>query len=83
MPDTTKLIDLLHQDAMNYAEKAILARRRGQHYTASAAFRRAFELEDRAARMAVDWDVAEPSRSILIDSAASLARECKSPRVKT
>jgi hypothetical protein len=64
-----------HRAAMDAAERADIARARG-HESAAELYRTAFELEMRAATQAVQEDAPEPSRSVLLRSAASLALDC-------
>ncbi len=64
--------DKSHQEAMRLCDLAVAARSRRDHAHAVEFFRRAFEEERRAARQVA----LEPSRSILLRSAASLAIEC-------
>jgi hypothetical protein len=66
----------LHDEAMDFADQAFIARRKGQHDYAKELTRQAFELETEAARYVADDTSAEPTRSILHRSAASLAIEC-------
>jgi hypothetical protein len=63
----------LHHQAMASAEQAFIAKWRGELEIALVHFRRAYELEAEAARLVV---YTEPTRSILLRSAASLAYHC-------
>jgi hypothetical protein len=66
----------LHNEAMDLAEAAALARLRHDGDSAASLSRRAFELERRAAG-AYEGDIShEPTRSVLHRSAASLAIDC-------
>lgn len=70
-------VNALHLRAMELASKAFQAELHGDYGTAEAFFRQAFGLEKRAAE-AVAGDVSlEPSRSVLLRSAASLALDCR------
>jgi tetratricopeptide (TPR) repeat protein len=70
-----------HQQAMDLAEAAAVAHLRGAIEQAAQLTRQAFEREIQAANLiASDLD-AEPTRSILHRSAASLAIECGELRV--
>jgi hypothetical protein len=65
-----------HQEAMGMAESAFVAELRGNHATAREMYHRAFVLERAAAEaLASDHD-AEPTRSILYRSAATLGLRC-------
>jgi hypothetical protein len=66
----------LHQQAMDLAEQADLNRLRGDTTQVRALLKQALELEAEAARLVADDLEAEPTRSILHRSAASLAVEC-------
>lgn len=65
-----------HQRAMESADEALEARRRGDEAQAKALFREAFARERRAAEMIAPDLSAEPTRSVLHRSAAALAVEC-------
>lgn len=66
----------LHKRAMDLAETAFVAQQSGDSSRAQGLFRDAFALEAEAAeRLEREYD-AEPSRSILYRSAASLALDC-------
>lgn len=66
----------LHDQAMNYAEYAFVARFKGDTKRAAELFLHAFELERKAAEVLKDDVNVEPTRSILFRSAATLAWEC-------
>lgn len=68
-------IKTLHREAMDLAEQAEIAKLRGEGDVAGL-FGRAFELERRAADMLSTQLNAEPTRSVLYRSAASLALSC-------
>lgn len=69
-------IESLHNEAMDLAELAHIAKARDDRETFLELSKKAFELEKRAA-LAVSQDFAlEPTRSILCRSAASLAMDC-------
>jgi hypothetical protein len=70
-------INDLHDRAMEFAGNAFYADVRGDYATAANAFQQAYELERRAALLLVDYPSAEPSRSVLLRSAASLALDCQ------
>lgn len=65
-----------HQQAMESADEALAARRRGDEAQARTLFRDAFDQERHAARMIAADLSAEPTRSVLHRSAAALALEC-------
>lgn len=70
----------LHREAMELAEQAALSRFRDDFAEARRLTRAAFEKEKAAAlRIAGQLDF-EPSRSVLLRSAASLAFECRELR---
>ena len=66
----------LHQQAMDLAEAAAIARLKGALEQAEQFTRQAFEQETYAASLTVNSLEAEPTRSVLHRSAASLAIEC-------
>jgi len=68
-------INALHSQAMDAAGRAFHADIHGDYATAETLFREAFELERRAAMLLVDTQT-EPTRSVLLRSAASLALDC-------
>jgi hypothetical protein len=65
-----------HQRAMESANQALEARRRGDEAQARAHFLEALAHERRAAKMVAQGLAAEPTRSVLHRSAAALAVEC-------
>lgn len=69
-------IQTLHQQAMDLAEAAAVARLRGALEEAERLTRQAFEQETQAASLIANTVDAEPTRSVLHRSAASLAIEC-------
>lgn len=69
-------INELHDQAMDLADQAFLAKRRGNLEGSVDLAYRALELESTAAEMVRHDVAAEPTRSILYRSAASLAVEC-------
>jgi hypothetical protein len=69
-------IQTLHQQAMDLAEAAAVARLRGAIEQATQLTRQAFELETQTANLIAGVLDAEPTRSVLHRSAASLAIEC-------
>jgi hypothetical protein len=66
-------INELHERAMDLADQAFIAQHRGDQALASALSQEAFELESQAADLLKDDLSAEPTRSVLYRSAASLA----------
>ena len=68
-------IQTLHQQAMDLAEAAAVARLRGASEQAAQLTRQAFEQETQAANLIASVLDAEPTRSVLHRSAASLAIE--------
>lgn len=73
-------INNLHEKAMELSDNAFIARRRGDKQLSLELSRRAFELECEAAYALKDDKSAEPTRSILFRSAASLAIDCSEYR---
>lgn len=69
-----------HRAAMEAAEKAELARLAGDFHAADEGFRNAYEREAKAAALVANSYELEPTRSVLLRSAASLALECKEIR---
>lgn len=69
-------IDNLHDQAMELSDQAFIARRRRDYNIANDLFKRAFELEYTAAEQLRNDLFAEPTRSVLYRSAASLAMDC-------
>ncbi len=70
----------LHREAMEFADQAETARRRKAPNDAVMLFRKAFERERAAAVLFVNDFDAEPTRSVLLRSAASLALDCQEYR---
>jgi hypothetical protein len=75
-----KSVGEYHQHAMEKADQALEARRRGDESAARAFFREAFLSERTAAQMVAQDLTAEPTRSVLHRSAASLGVECGEAR---
>jgi hypothetical protein len=69
-------IQVFHQQAMDLAEAAAIARLRGTPEQAAQLTRQAFEQETQAAALIAGNLDTEPTRSVLHRSAASLAIEC-------
>lgn len=69
-------INALHSNAMDLASRAFRADIKADYQTAKALFREAFDLERQAAEAVAPDFGAEPSRSVLLRSAASLALDC-------
>jgi hypothetical protein len=69
-------VQTLHQQAMDLAEAAAVARLRGAVERAAQLTRQALEQEIQAAALTAGTPDAEPTRSVLHRSAASLAIEC-------
>ncbi len=66
-------VNELHSKAMDIAESAFFAKRKGSHNEAKRLSNKAFEYELEAALLLVDQLEVEPTRSILFRSAACLA----------
>jgi hypothetical protein len=71
-----KPIQELHASAMNTADEGFIAKRKGLGEEAKKLFEAAFKSEQEAALWAVRGLLEEPSRSVLLRSAASLAMQC-------
>ncbi len=69
-----------HSQAMDSAEEALRAQRLGQADRALLLNARAFELEQEAALLATNNGGSEPTQSVLLRSAATLALRCKRHR---
>ena len=65
-----------HRQAMEQTDLALAARRQGDEVLALRHFRQAYELEAQAAAAFTRLD-AEPTRSVLFRSAATLALDAK------
>jgi hypothetical protein len=70
-------INSLHDEAMKLAGQAFHADLHGDFSAAEEFFRKAFDLEQRAALLLADDTGSEPTRSVLLRSAASLAVDCR------
>jgi hypothetical protein len=66
----------LHRQAMDFAEQAFAAKQQGDPALADSLSRQAFEHELRAATAVAPDLTAEPTRSVLYRSAATLALDC-------
>lgn len=74
-----KNIAAIHQSAMEKADYAVAAKLRGNLHEAKSLFTEAYTLEKEAALLAVKSNAGEPTRSILLRSAASLALDAQLP----
>jgi hypothetical protein len=70
----------LHRDAMDLAEKALNAQRAADRVLAQKLFEEAFQKERDAALLVAKTTDNEPTRSVLLRSAASLALNCGQSR---
>ncbi len=73
-------INDLHEKAMEFCDEAFFAKRNGDSDAFAKFSRQALEPETEAANLLKDNFEAEPSRSILYRSAASIAIDCKEYR---
>jgi hypothetical protein len=73
-------VQAFHQQAMEFADLAFAAKRNGELEEAGRLFRQAFERERSAAMLVAGNEQAEPTRSTLLRSAASLAMDCGEPQ---
>ena len=71
-----KKANILHDRAMELADEGFIAKIRGDKKTAVRLFKEALEKEKASAFLVVDDSNFEPTRSVLLRSAASLALEC-------
>lgn len=71
-------VNVFHNDAMDYAEMAFLAERKGEDDNATRFFVEALRYEKRAIEAMADFGQADmqPSYSVLCRSAAELALKC-------
>lgn len=69
-------IEKLHAEAMKLAEEADALRAQGSHEAARELLIKAFDQESSAAKMFSEIQGDEPTRSVLLRSAASLGIEC-------
>jgi hypothetical protein len=69
-------VNVLHQEAMDLAELAQVAKLRGEIEQSNHLLRQAFVQETSAATLIANHWESEPTRSVLHRSAASLAIEC-------
>ena len=67
----------IHQKAMDFCDQAFFAKRQGDLSSATKFSQEAFALETKAAEILKDDLEAEPTRSILYRSAASIAMDCE------
>ena len=79
MTSDPKLIISVHEQAMDWADKARAARRARDNDAHDGYLKKAFELEKQAALM-IQSEESEPTRSVLHRSAASLAYKCRKYR---
>ena len=78
--NAAKKCNQLHQQAMEFADKAFLNEKATKHAQAKKQYEQAFQLEKQAAMLLVaDYSI-EPSRSVLFRSAAFLAIKAKQYR---
>jgi hypothetical protein len=73
-------VNELHNQAMEIADLAILARRQNLSAKAQTLFAQAFEYELAAAHLVAATEI-EPTRSVLHRSAATLALDCGEVRI--
>jgi hypothetical protein len=69
-------VNVLHKEAMDLAELSQVAKLRGEIEQSNHLLRQAFTQESSAAALIANHWEAEPTRSVLHRSAASLAIEC-------
>ncbi|MBT9141656.1 MAG: hypothetical protein DDT32_00140 [Syntrophomonadaceae bacterium] len=69
-------VNKFHDEAMNLAEMAAVAKVKGNLEQANKLLRQAYENEAKAANLLMDVSSPEPTRSVLFRSAASLAIDC-------
>lgn len=67
----------VHDEAMGFAEEALLQKSKGNYSVVKELYRKAFEKEKEAALAYASWAMSvEPNRTILLKSAAVFAKEC-------
>ncbi len=71
-----KDVKTLHRQAMERTDLALGARQKGEAERALVYFQEAYELEEKAASLLLNEYESEPTRSVLLRSAASLALDC-------
>src|SRR5690348_2422583 len=71
-----KEVKTLHRQAMEKTDLALAAKLKGDSEQASILFKEAYQLEAQAANLLATDFSAEPTRSVLFRSAASLALDC-------
>jgi hypothetical protein len=69
----TEKVNQLHEQAMQLAEEAFLAKRSKDEVTAKKLYCEAYHLEEQAALLMITDYTIEPTRSVLFKGAASLA----------
>ena len=79
MSSDPTLIISLHEQAMDWADKARAAKRSRENDAHDTFMQKAFEIEKQAALL-IQSEESEPTRSVLHRSAASLAYKCKKYR---
>jgi hypothetical protein len=67
----------IHREAMEQTDLALAARQQGDQVNALLYFRKAYSLEAQAAAALINRLDAEPTRSVIFRSAATLALDCK------
>lgn len=73
-------ISELHRKAIEHTDAAILKRFNGDNNSAIIEFAEAFNLEKEAAMLSIKESIGEPTQSVLLKSAASLALNCEEYR---
>lgn len=73
-------IRLIHNEAMDLAQMAQIANRKGDKDKSESLFAKAFDKEKEAAMLAYQNHHPQPGISILLQSAAHLAVSCNMPR---
>jgi|GEM_PF-621841 len=76
-----KNINKLHDESMNRAELALIARVRGEKETAQRLFGESLQLAMEAIELIEQLPYSEPNYSVLHRSAATLALDCNEPRL--
>ena len=71
-----KKVRELHDRAMSALERSFLAEQQGRNDRAAALLQKAFACESEAATTALRHDAPEPTKSVLLRSAATLALRC-------
>ena len=68
-------IQQLHDKAMEFTDLAIVSKQKGEIQKANSFFGQAFKFEEKAANMAIERNIGQPTIGILLRSSATLASD--------